>query len=102
MKKLVFLAPIVFSALLAGCVVTPRGEVVVAPPLPPVVEFESEEPVYQYQGYYYYYDSGAWYYSPNREGRRYFLPRNRWPRETRFKRRGEEREHERDWDRGRY
>jgi hypothetical protein len=104
MKKLVFLAPIVLAAALAGCAVyapgPPGGAVIIAPPLPAVVEFETE-PVYTYQGYYYFYDNGAWYYSNARTGNRYFLPRDRWPRETRWKGRGEEHERGRGggWER---
>ena len=104
MKKLLFLAPVVLAAALAGCAVyapgPPGGAVVIAPPLPPVVVFDTE-PVYTYQGYYYFYDNGRWFYSPTRTGRHYFLPRNRWPGEVRWRGRGEERGRDRDWDRDR-
>jgi hypothetical protein len=93
MKKLLFTL-ILAAFVCASCAaaVGPHGaSVAIAPPLPVVVELVS--PYYLYGGYYYYYHDARWYYSPSKMGRWIHLPRDRYPREVRFKgKRGE-----RDW-----
>ena len=94
MKKII---PVVLlgAFLFAGCVVAPahRGSgVVVVPALPSIVVLESE-PYYYHGGYHYYYQNDRWSYSTSRSGPWVELPRDRYPRETRFK--------GRDHDRGR-
>ncbi len=76
------------TLLCASCVMTagPYGtSVVIAPPLPAVVELE--EPYYFYGGFYYHYDNDRWYYSHSRGGPWSDLPRDRYPREVRRGRR---------------
>ena len=85
MKKI--MPGVLFAAfLLAACVVRPgyRGEAVIVPILPPIVVLEAE-PYYFYSGYHYYYRDDRWYYSTSRSGPWTDLPRDRWPKETRFK-----------------
>ncbi len=86
------------AVMFTGCLVVPGpdGDVYAGPPLPAVVEFE-DEPYYAYGGYHYYYHDNAWYYSHARSGPWKPLPREHYPRETRFRHRehGEEHEHER-------
>ena len=103
------------ALLLNACVVAPAGRgpaVVVAPPLPTIVELDVE-PYYYYGGFYYYYDNSRWRYANSRSGPWMDLPRNHYPRETRFKGRGEgwrggddrdrrfDRDDDRRWDRDR-
>lgn len=103
MKKLLF--PLIAAMLMcAACVATvgPHGtSVTVAPPLPVVVELE--DPYYVHGGYYYYYNNDRWYYSQSRGGRWIDLPRDRYPREVRYKRGGGDRDkgYEDRHDRGR-
>lgn len=103
MKRLL-LALFFAGLLLPACVVTPGPPgpgVYLAPPLPDVVVLDVE-PYYYSGGYYYYYQGNAWYYSNSRGGPWYYLPRERWPRETRFKHgeRGERYEREERRERG--
>lgn len=88
MKKIM---PVVLFAsfLLAACVVRSgyHGEAVVVPVLPSVVVLETE-PYYFYGGYHYHYVNDRWYYSNSRSGPWTDLPRDRWPKETRFKGKG--------------
>jgi hypothetical protein len=88
------LAAALFSAfLLGGCVVVPGpggSDTFLVPALPDVVVLE-QEPYYHYGGYQYYYRDDRWYYSRSRGGPWVELPRDRYPKETRFKGRGEER-----------
>ena len=62
------------------------GPVVMAPPLPMIVELETE-PYYVHQGYQYYYRNDGWFYSRQRGGPWLVLPRDRYPREVRYKNR---------------
>jgi hypothetical protein len=102
MYRMLYVAP--FTALLlTACVVapSPRGsELVVAPALPLVVEL-GVEPYYFQGGYYYYYHGDRWSYSNARSGPWMDLPRDRYPREIRFRDRGEGRDrgHDHDHDR---
>jgi hypothetical protein len=90
------------ALLLPGCVVAPadhRGpEWVVAPALPVIVEL-GVEPYYFHSGFYYYYQERdhRWSYSRERTGPWRELPRDRYPREIRYKDRG----HDHDMDRNR-
>ena len=100
MKKLC-LAVLLGVFLFVGCVVGPGRHgsgVVVVPALPLIVELETE-PYYYQSGYHYHYQNDRWFYSNSRSGPWAELPRDRYPRETRFKGRGHERD--RDDDRGR-
>ena len=99
MSRMLYVAP--FAAiLLTACVVapSPRGDgMVVAPALPVVVEIGAE-PYYYQGGYYYYYHNDRWSYSNARTGPWMDLPRDRYPRETRFRGRGDGRDRDRDHD----
>ncbi|MBW6504248.1 hypothetical protein K0B90_08230 [bacterium] len=79
--------------LYAGCMVGPghRGSgMVVVPALPSIVVLEAE-PYYYQSGYHYHYRNERWYYSNSRSGPWAELPRDRYPREVRFKDRGHDR-----------
>lgn len=102
-------APLLATVLLAGCVVAPVDrdyDVVVAPPLPVVVEFDAY-PYYYYDGFYYsYHDRDRiWRYSHYKNGPWRELPRDRYPKEIRYKYRYDrdddryDRDRERDRDR---
>lgn len=103
-------APLLAALLLAGCVVAPADrdyDVVVAPALPVVVEFDAY-PYYYYGGFYYYYHDHdrAWRYSRHKTGPWKDLPRDRYPREIRYKHRYDRdddrdrgRDRDRDYDR---
>lgn len=81
--------------LLSGCLLPGRnGPVLLVPPLPPVVEIGAE-PYYYQGGYHYFYDNDRWFYSQSRGGPRAELPRDRYPKEVRYKGRGNERGHDR-------
>jgi len=86
------------ALLLSACVVTPAygPDMVVAPALPLVVEL-GVEPYYYHGGFYYFYHDHNWSYSHARSGPWRTLPRDRYPREIRFKDRDGH-----DRDRGRY
>ena len=71
--------------------------VVSIPLLPPIVELH-EEPYYYQSGYYYHYDRDRWYYARSKRGPWANLPRDHYPKETRYK--GKSWRHDRD-DRGR-
>lgn len=100
MARIIHLAPIA-ALLLSACVVVPDHPgpgVVVAPALPGTVEFEVD-PYYFYGGFYYYYHDHdhAWRYSRSRSGPWMDLPKDRYPREIRYKYRYD-RDGERDRD----
>lgn len=89
-----------FAALLpTACYVVPtdRGDdYVVAPALPVVVEL-GVEPYYYNNGFHYYYHDNRWGYSRARTGPWRDLPRDRYPREIRYKDRdGRDRGRDRD------
>jgi len=86
MKRLL-LVDLIAVILLAGCMVGPGPGgygVVVVPALPAIVVLESE-PYYQQSGFYYYYQNDRWSYSHSRGGPWVELPRDRYPKEVRFK-----------------
>ena len=78
--------------------------VVLVPPLPVVVELDAGNHYYQ-NGYYYYHRGDVWQYSKYRHGPWRHLPRDRYPREVRYKNhdhgeRGyghDNRHHDRNW-----
>ena len=86
MSKMLYVAPLA-ALLLGACVVTPERDgpgVVMAPALPVVVELGAE-PYYFQSGYYYYYQNNGWSYSNARTGPWRALPRDRYPREVRYR-----------------
>ena len=92
-------AALLAMSLLSACVVaqSPRGEVVMAPALPPTVVLQ-DDPYYYNNGYYYWYNNDAWYYSRYRDSRDWEpLPRDRYPREFRYQ--GRHWNRDRGWDR---
>jgi hypothetical protein len=73
------------ALFLGACVVAPAGPgYVMAPALPVVVEL-GVEPYYYHSGFYYYYHDDRWSYSNARTGPWRELPRDRYPREVRFR-----------------
>ena len=103
MRKMLYVA--LLAALLpTACYVVPtdRGsDYVEAPALPVVVEL-GLEPYFFYSGFYYYYDNDRrWNYSHAKTGPWKNLPRDRYPREIRFKDRDGRDRDQRDWDRDR-
>jgi hypothetical protein len=62
----------------------PHGtSVAIAPPLPAVVALV--DPFYVHGGYRYYYHQERWYFAAPKGGGWIDLPRDRYPREVRFK-----------------
>ncbi len=100
MKK-IMPAVLLAALLIAACAVRTgyRGEAVIVPALPSIVILE-EEPYYYHSGYHYHYQNNVWFYSNSRSGPWSELPRDRWPKETKFKRRGEHRDREDERGRG--
>ena len=109
-----FIVASLAALLVSACVVAPLGpgpSVVVAPPLPAIVEFDVE-PYYYYRGYYYY-ENSRWRYANSRSGPWVELPRDHYPREIRYKGRRDgwrgdderdrrfERDDDRRWERDR-
>ncbi len=92
------IAALLAALLLSACYVAPahRGpDYVVAPALPVIVEL-GVEPYYHHSGFYYYYHDHNWSYSHAKTGPWKRLPRDRYPREIRYKDRDG-----RNWDRDR-
>ncbi|OPY18559.1 MAG: hypothetical protein A4E74_00496 [Syntrophus sp. PtaB.Bin075] len=86
MKKLLLFVTAWSLFMLSACVMVPahHGEgVVIAPALPAIVELT--DPYYFYGDFHYYYHSDRWSYSKSKNGPWKDLPRDRYPRETRFK-----------------
>ena len=78
------------ALLCAGCVLTagPHGAgIAIAPPLPIVVELD--DPYYVHGGYHYYHNNDQWYYSQSQGGPWVNLPRDRYPKEVRYKGKGQ-------------
>jgi len=89
------------ALLLTACVVAPADHgsgMVMAPPLPLIVEL-GVEPYYYQSGYHYYYHNDRWSYSNSRSGPWMDLPRSHYPKETRFKGRADGRGGDQDHDR---
>jgi hypothetical protein len=98
--KRICLAVLLGVFLFVGCVVGPGRHgsgMIVVPALPSIVVLETE-PYYYQSGYHYHYQNDRWYYSNARSGPWAELPRDRYPKEVRFKGRGHERDRD---DRGR-
>ncbi len=70
------------SGLVYGHEARPEIQVFIAPPLPPIVVFDTE-PYYVYQGCHYHYRDNGWYYSHSKDGPWTTLPRDRYPKEIR-------------------
>ena len=81
------LAGLVVPFVFAGCLVVPgpRGEPVVLVPRLPRIVVLGAEPYYVHRGYQYQYRDGGWYYSHSRGGPWEALPKDRYPKEVRFK-----------------
>jgi hypothetical protein len=76
--------------VVAGCLMVPgpRGGVSLVPILPPIlppVVVLGPEPYYAQDGFYYYYQNNGWSYSHSRGGPWVDLPRDRYPKEVKFK-----------------
>ena len=100
MKKFM-LAALVMATLLCACVVVPEGrrgyhgpEGGEAVPYLPSTVILDADPYYNYNGFYYHYDRGNWFYSRSRRGPWADLPRDHYPRELRFRGKEERREME--------
>ena len=82
------------AVLFLGCMIGPgprgSGSLVVVPALPTIVVLEAE-PYYEHAGYFYFYQDNQWSYSQSRSGPWVGLPRDRYPKEVKFKGRGDER-----------
>jgi hypothetical protein len=90
MKK-TLIPTIVMVCLLMACSAMAMGRrgpdvdvVLSIPLLPPIVELQTE-PYYNHSGYYYHFDNERWYYSRSRGGPWADLPRDHYPKETRYK-----------------
>jgi hypothetical protein len=100
MSRMLIIAPLT-ALLLSACVVGPAGHgpgMVVAPPLPLILQLDVE-PYYFQHGYYYHYNNNSWRYSNSRSGPWADLPRSHYPKETRFKGRADGRGGDQDRDR---
>ena len=109
MKRILIVTFIAVS-FLAACAVVPGGPrghrsdgvIIVAPLLPSVVILDVE-PFYFYSNFHYHYAKKGWYYSRSRGGPWFKLPRNRYPKEVRYKRKGGKDYRDRDkYQRDRY
>jgi hypothetical protein len=111
MKRIMIL--LIAVSLLTACAVVPGGRyghpsgevMVVAPILPSVVVLDIE-PFYFYSDFHYHYAKKGWYYSKSRSGPWYKLPKNRYPKEVKYKGKGgkyyrNRDEYQRDWYRER-
>ena len=101
--KRILLAVLFGVFLFVGCVVGPGrhgSAVVVVPALPSIVVIE-EEPYYYHGGYHYHYQNDRWFYSNARSGPWSELPRDRYPKEVKFKGKGRGDEGNRGDERGR-
>ncbi len=100
-RKLIFVP--LMALLLTGCLVVPAHQssgLVVAPALPMIVELGAE-PYYYQSGYHYYYNNDRWSYSHSRSGPWSDLPRNYYPKETRYRGGSDGRDRGQDHDRRR-
>jgi hypothetical protein len=86
---LVLIVAVFATVMLSGCIWEHDrrgggGVVMVPPPLPSIVVIE-DEPYYYQSGYHYQYRDNSWYYSNAKSGPWEPLPRDHYPKETRFK-----------------
>lgn len=93
---------VIAVSFLTACAVVPAGRsgypsggVMIAPLLPPVVVLDVE-PYYYHSDFHYHYTNDRWYYSRSRSGPWAELPRDRYPKEVRYK--GRDGRHDRDRD----
>lgn len=92
MKKII-IAILFVLPILAACVAVPAGRghhprgVIIAPVLPPTVVLDPG-PYYYHGGFHYYYKHDRWYYSKSNRGPWKNLPRDRYPRKVRYKKKG--------------
>lgn len=90
MKRLLILTIVMVSMLLAGTVMSMGRRdhgpdiVVSVPVLPSIVVLEAE-PYYFHSDYHYHYNNNCWYYSKSRNGPWAELPRDRYPKEVKYK-----------------
>jgi hypothetical protein len=108
MKKIVIATVLMVSMLSANTAMSMgrRGEgpsvgVVVSIPALPSVVILGDEPYYNHSDYQYFYDNNRWYYSRSRQGPWVELPRDRYPKEIRYKGRDGKQYKDRD-ERDRY
>jgi hypothetical protein len=100
--KMFLIATIIAVFMLTACAVPGRrghkadGKVVIVPFLPSIVVLDTE-PYYFHNDYHYRYDKGRWFYSKSRKGPWTDLPKNRYPKEVRFK--GKNKQKDKDLDR---
>jgi hypothetical protein len=85
---------LVAAFLISGCVIgfDRRGNMVIVPALPTVVEIDADDYYYQ-DGYYYSYRGNVWFYGESRRGPWVRLPRNRYPREVHIRHHNDYRDH---------
>ena len=105
--KRILISMLIAVSLLTACEVVPDGRgrergyhsdgVVIAPILPSIVVLDAE-PYYYYSGFTYYYKNDRWFYSRSRNGPWADLPRDRYPRGVKYKRRNRKRDNYRDRD----
>ena len=104
MKRTKLYTPLLGTLLLAGCVVSPAygPDYGVAPALPITVDLDVEP--YFYGGFYYYYHQNDhhWTYAHDRAGPWRELPKDRYPREIRFKDHEQYRDRNRERERDRH
>ena len=80
-------AGVLMTVMFAGCLVAPgyRNEGVVVVPALPAIVVLGPEPYYVQEGYHYHYRNDGWYYSHSKGGPWAPLPRDRYPREVKYK-----------------
>ena len=100
--RMMWYGPLFAALLLPGCVVSPAygPDYMVAPALPVTVEL-GVEPYYVHDGFFYYYHERdhRWSYSRDRAGPWKDLPRDRYPREIRYRDRDSHGDRDRERDR---
>lgn len=89
--------------ILTACVMVPAGRhdsgVVIVPRLPEIVILV-DEPYYYHSGYYYHYQNDRWFYSNAKKGPWKDLPRGHYPKEVKYKGRGDHKDKDKDWKDG--
>ncbi|MBU0483801.1 MAG: hypothetical protein KKB30_04740 [Proteobacteria bacterium] len=100
MKKILIPTVVMLGLLLAVTAMSMGrrpdvGVVVSIPLLPPLVDLR-EEPYYNHSGYYYHFNNERWYYSRSKGGPWADLPRDHYPKETRYK--GKKHRHDKGQD----
>jgi hypothetical protein len=88
------------TMMFSGCLMAPyppNETVMMAPALPSVVWLDTS-PYYVNNGYTYYYHNNGWQYSQHRRGPWVELPRDRCPKEVRYKDRYNVQHHEQEHD----